>query len=324
MWDTGTAGPRTPGRPEALERAARILGASLPLFRLAGIRVRLHWGFVIVALLLAGWTAAGTEAPCGVAAVVAWGFVEAAILYALVFIHELAHAGAAAARGRRAQEIVLTPLGGTAIIDEAMAGPAMEAEVALAGPGANLVFVGVSVALFARNGLPQAWGEPWSLRAAGSFAFWANVWLAVFNLLPAFPLDGGRVARAVASWRLGERAGTRLAARTGELAAFVMAGLGLWWGGIVALILFGIGVSNLLACEDAIRLLDSGLAVYEEPVPVKAGRPAPDYTREQEELERQVDELLAKVARKGLLSLSFREKRFLRRASRRYRESPPK
>lgn len=313
-------------RLEALRRAARFLGASLPLGSLAGIRLKLHWSFAVVALVLAGWTASSASEPGGVLSVVGWGFVQGAILYAFVLLHEFAHAGMAAARGRTPREIVLTPLGGTAIIDGAMANPLMELEVALAGPVVNLLAVGFGVALNASQGhLPKAWGTPWSLSAAVGFAFWANVWLAVFNLLPAFPLDGGRVVRAIASWRLGERTGTRIAARTGELAAIAMGGVGIWWGGGPALVLIGIGVSNLLACETAIRLLELGCGVYDEPVLARDAHHGPAQgPEEEEELERQVDELLAKIAKGGLSSLTFRERRFLRRASRRYRESLPR
>jgi len=324
--DMGTTEPETQERPEALARAGRLLGASLPLFKLAGIRVRLHWSFALAGVILAAWTAAGAPDPGEGARLVAWGFVEAAILYVLVFVHELAHAGAAMAAGARPFEIVLTPLGGTAIVDGAMTRPATEAGVALAGPCANLVLVALSVALCARSGLPDAWGRSFTLHAAAGFAFWASLWLAVLNLLPAFPLDGGRAARALASWRLGERRGTILAARSGEALALGMSGLGLWWGGPPAVVLCGIGVSNLLACEAAIRALESGLGVYDEPPrgARRSGRSELDPAGEGDEFERRVDELLEKVARGGLSSLSFSERRFLRRASRRYREQEQK
>jgi Zn-dependent protease len=323
-WDETRGLPEAdPERP--LGRAARILNASLPLFPVAGIRLRLHWSFFLVALVFAGWTA--RENPGGGAlAAVAWGSVQAAILYTLVILHELSHAAAAAMKGRGVREIVLTPLGGAAVIDRAMAGPSMEAEVALAGPVSNLLILGVSVAFFLVAEMPPAWAGPMTLGGALAFAFWANLTLGLFNLVPAFPMDGGRVLRAVLAWRKGGRKGTRIACRTGEIMGAGMIVLGILRAGPGGWILFGIGISNIIACELTLRALAAGAAVYEEGESLEYAaarrRAEKQERREREaaELERRVNDLLEKVARDGMKSLSLRERMFLRRASRHYRE----
>ena len=318
--------------PEAGEgrgaRVARILGASLPLFRAGGIRFRLHWSFPLAALVFAGWTASsGYEAPYYM--LFAWGLAQAAILYTLVLLHELGHAAAGAMKGRPAKEIVLTPLGGQAVIDRAMAGPAMEAEVAIAGPVVNLILLALSTAILVPvlAGMPTFRGGPFTLGAAVGFAFWANLIMAVFNLVPAFPLDGGRILRAFLAWRRGEERGTVLAARAGQVLAVVFAVIGVWKGGSPGWILVGIGLANFIACERTVRALGRGLSVYEEYVPrARLGAAPPRETkearaaREREKVERRVDELLEKVSRKGMKSLTFREKMFLKRTSRKYRE----
>jgi Zn-dependent protease len=311
-------------------RIARILGASVPIVRAGGIVFRLHWTFPLAALAFAGWTArSGHGAAFHV--LFAWGLTQAAILYTLVLLHEIGHAAAGRMKGRPAREIVLTPLGGQAVIDRAMATPAMEAEVTLAGPGVNLVFLALSMAVVALAGLgmPSAGGPPFTLGALLGFAFWANLMLAVFNLVPAFPMDGGRVLRALLAWRKGGRRGTVIAARVGEGFGVAFVILGVWKGAPYGWVLASIGAWNFIACEHTVRAVAQGYDVYEEYVPavnVNAESPPRETreeraAREREEIERRVDELLAKVSREGMGSLSSGEKRFLRKASRKYRDA---
>lgn len=305
---------------------ARILNASLPLFKAGGIGFRLHWSFPIVALIFAGWTAsAGYGAPYHV--LFAWGLTEAAILYTLVLLHELGHAAAGRMKGRPAKEIVLTPLGGQALIDRAMAGPSMEAEVTIAGPLVNLVLLALSMAILvpALDEFPSFWGDPFTARAVIGFAFWANVALAVFNLVPSFPMDGGRILRAFLAWRKGAERGTLIAARVGQVTGVFFVVLGIWRRGPFGILLAAIGVSNFIACMQTIRFVRAGAPVYEEYVggvrPRTSETKGERAAREREEVERRVDELLAKVSREGLNSLTFSERRFLKSASRKYRQT---
>jgi stage IV sporulation protein FB len=326
-WEENEPAFLQEGDEPRASRLVRMLGASVPLFCAAGIQFRLHWSFPLAALAFAGWTASSGYGSA-FHVLFAWGLVQAAILYGLVLLHELGHAAAASMKGRPAKRIVLTPLGGQAVIDRAMSGPAMEAEVTIAGPGVNLVFLALSMAAvgLAGSGLPSAGGAPFTLAALGGVAFWANLMLAVFNLAPAFPMDGGRILRAFLAWRKGGRRGTVMAARAGEVMGVVFVVLGILEGGTPGWILACIGVFNFIACEQTVRAVAQGYEVYEEYVPgvsvetaatreADAGRAA----KEREEMQRRVDEILDKVSRTGIGSLSTAEKKFLKQASRKYR-----
>lgn len=323
-----------PGEPYS--RAARILNASIPLFRVGGLRVKLHWSFFVAVLVFAGWTARRGAGAASTGQLLLWGFLQAGILFSLVLLHEFGHSWMAAARGRPAKEIILTPLGGAAVIDHAMAGPAMEAEVTLAGPGVNLVIVAASMAALAGSGSLAKWLDPaqaagvLTLSGALRFAFWANLMLGIFNLAPAYPMDGGRVLRAFLSWRRGAKRGTRLACRVGQVAGALFIAWGIYSGGPFGWILASIGFFNILNCSATIRMVEMGLPVYEDYLPERGHAPErPTETREERaaraaaELERRLDELLDKVASEGMGSLSLGERLFLRRASKHFRNRPP-
>ncbi len=321
---------------EPYSRAARILNASLPLFRAGGIRVKLHWSFFVVVLVFAGWTARAGTGAASTGNLLLWGLLQAGILFSLVLLHEFGHSWMAAAKGRPANEIMLTPLGGAAVIDRAMADPAMEAEVTLAGPGTNLLILAASIAVLAGTGGLAGWLDPSRMTvgftAAGAlrFAFWANLMLGVFNLAPAYPMDGGRVLRAFLSWRRGAKRGTRLACRVGQLMGALFIGYGIYSGGPFGWILASIGFFNILNCSTTIRMVELGLPVYEDYLPERGY--APERTKETREeraarhaaeLEQRLDELLGKVAREGMDALSLGERLFLRRASKHFRNRPP-
>ncbi len=311
------------------ERLRRILNASLPLFRTYGIAIRLHWSFFLFALIFSGWNARLLAGAGGhsAAALVLWGLVQAALLYfALILPHELGHAAMAILKGGSCERITLTPLGGLAHVGGAMRNPGMEAEVTLAGPGVSLLILGVSMAFVSMFGMPTGW-RPFTLSGALGFLFWTNVALVVFNLLPAFPMDGGRILRAYLSWRRGPRAGTRIACRVGQVMAVAFVGAGIWRiasGGFWGWLLIGIGVSNLIACSAALRYLHAGFPVYEQYVPERrilqpsrSDRRELKRKRKDAAFESRMDDLLDKVSKEGIGSLTFRERRFLRQASKR-------
>jgi stage IV sporulation protein FB len=315
-------------RPAA--RLARWLNASLPLFPVGPFSVRLHWSFLLFTVIFATWSARAGAGGASLPVLLAWGLAQAAILYSLVLLHELGHAAAAMLKGGSCSRIVLTPLGGLASVEGAVKSPAAEAESSLAGPGVNLLILALTMVHVSFFGLPTGWWSPFTAAGAFAFLFWANVTLGVFNLLPAFPMDGGRVLRAFLAWRRGPRRGTVAACRTGQVLAFAFVGIGVWeaWrGGFGGWILIGIGIANLLFCAATLRALALGLPVYEEYVPERRIlRPSMRERlelrrgRKEAELERRTDELLDKVSREGMHALSLRERLFLRRASRRYRE----
>ena len=163
------------------------------------------------------------------------------VLFASILVHELAHAAWARRLGIRVYEVELLPFGGVAHLDEpAMVQPAREVGVALAGPAANGLLAAMGMALLALQ-VPAVAAWPVERWTADQLA------LALFNLLPAFPLDGGRVVRALLVPRMGFHRASRAVVHLGRWAGTFMAvagaasylfvGGGLWaavMGGFVA------------------------------------------------------------------------------------------
>jgi Zn-dependent protease len=216
-------------------------GSSITLFHVRGIRVAVDWSWFLVLFLVIFWLSrfygdvlgeSGTEtAPFALAVASAAGF------FGSIVLHELGHALVAIRNGIGITSIQLWIFGGMARMDRESDSPATEFKVAVAGP---LVTLAIVVALTAVG-----------LAAAGPDEFWKAVliesdsgvsgvlaavaWLAsinflvlIFNLLPAFPMDGGRIVRALAWWRTGDRSSaTRFAARLGRVFAYIFIGGGL-------------------------------------------------------------------------------------------------
>jgi stage IV sporulation protein FB len=204
------------------------VGRSLKLFSVRGVDVRLHITFPLILI----FAAVQFGLLAGSAAGAFFGLGAIVILFALVTLHELGHTFAAQRYGIEVKQIVLSPLGGVAQLREMPERPAQELVIALAGPAVNViaaVLMGVTAALFGwglpelRAALPTA-GD-FGLLSLFNYIFITNLFLAAFNLLPAFPLDGGRVLRALLALRLDYVRATSLAATVGRLAAI---GLGLY------------------------------------------------------------------------------------------------
>ncbi|MDO9500408.1 site-2 protease family protein [Falsiroseomonas sp.] len=196
---------------------------SIPLGRIAGTEIRLHLTF----LLLLAWIGVAHGLQGGMAAAVQ-GIVFICLLFGCVVLHEFGHVAAARRYGVRTPDITLLPIGGVARLERMPEKPSEELVVALAGPAVNVV---IALLLFLVLGGVPAVAAMASLEnpAHGLLArlFWVNMTLAVFNLLPAFPMDGGRVLRALLSMRLGSRRATDLAAGIGQALAFALGLIGL-------------------------------------------------------------------------------------------------
>lgn len=181
------------------------------LTKIAGIPLRLHWSF----LALVGGFAAWALYRGGPEALVATGLLSAG-LFGSVVLHELGHALAARRYGIGTAHITLYPFGGIAAIADQPEDPAEELVIALAGPAVNFALVAV-------------FGLLWS--AFGGFLLTAligmNLVMGLFNLIPAFPMDGGRVLRALLAQRMGFVPASLLAIRVGRVFAwgFLAAGL---------------------------------------------------------------------------------------------------
>lgn len=228
------------------------LGWSIAVARIGGTEVRIHVTFLLLLLWIgiAGWARAVGPS--------LWiEFLFILLLFACVLIHEFGHVLAARAFGIRTPDITLYPIGGLARIDTNFADPRRELLIAAAGPAVSLV---LAVALMLAAGKPpvppfSGPGDDWRTMA-GLLAI-ANLVLVLFNLLPVFPLDGGRMFRAALSWTLGRYAGTQIAIWTARLAGALFVLYGLWHGEIIlpligVFVLFSASAEALTADIDRI------------------------------------------------------------------------
>jgi Zn-dependent protease/predicted transcriptional regulator len=207
---------------------------SLKVGSVAGIGVFLHWTF---GLLLLGvpalylWQGATVQA-----ALVGTGVVGA--VFGCVVLHELGHALTARRFDVPTRDITLYPIGGLARLARIPEESMKEFWIAVAGPAVNAVIAALLAALTLGLGLPltpAALFDMAGLPAANVPAtlLWANAALAVFNLLPAFPMDGGRVLRALLATRLSFARATQIAANVGQAMALGFGLLGLFGGNLI-------------------------------------------------------------------------------------------
>lgn len=208
-------------------------GGSLRLGSLVGIGVYVHWTF----LLLVGWALVITLGRGrGLAAAIDL-LVFIVAVFGCIVLHELGHALAARRFGIRTRDIVLLPIGGLARLERMPERPMQEFVVAAAGPLVNVV---IALALYVGL-LASPWPARIELTAldAGNLLVRlvaVNVILVLFNLIPAIPLDGGRMLRAMLALWLGGVAATRLTATMGQLIAAVLAVVGLLYHPLLVLI----------------------------------------------------------------------------------------
>lgn len=206
---------------------------SIKLGRYLGIDVYLHLTFLLLLAFigLSHWVTGGG------AAAAAEGVLFFMALFACVLLHEYGHALMARRYGIPTKDITLLPIGGVARLERLPEQPVQELWVALAGPAVNVVIAG---ALAVWLSLTGSW-EPLSNLSAtqGGLAerlLAANLLLVLFNLLPAFPMDGGRVLRAFLAMRLNYARATRVAAGIGQGMAFLFGFVGLFTNPFLLLI----------------------------------------------------------------------------------------
>jgi Zn-dependent protease len=240
------------------------MNGSLRIGSLAGIPLFIHWTFAI----LIGWivwvnAASGTQ---GV--ILAVGFVLAA--FACIILHELGHALAARRFGVQTRDITILPIGGLARLERIPEKPGQELWVALAGPAVNVVIAAsLAAALTIRHAWPtelSASGRLPDAIAANGFLFTlmnVNIFLVLFNLIPAFPMDGGRVLRALLAYRLDFARATRIAAIVGQVLAVGFAFLGVF--GNPMLLFIALFVFLGAQAESQVAQVRSGL----EGIPVR-------------------------------------------------------
>ncbi|MEO0601467.1 MAG: site-2 protease family protein [Myxococcota bacterium] len=179
-----------------------------------GIPLRLHWSFVFLVVGLCAYGVANLGWPRGLI----FGGVTTATLFLSVVLHEYGHALAARRFGIGTHHITLYPMGGAAAIERMPEEPDQEAVIALAGPATNILLAIVA-------------GWAWLLTSHPYALMFTmlNGAMGLFNLIPAFPMDGGRVLRAVLAKRMGWMRASRTAVRVGRAFVWVFLGVGLLW-----------------------------------------------------------------------------------------------
>ena len=186
---------------------------SVPIFRIAGIQLRIHVTF----LLLIGWVALSSASLA----------IFVLLLFLCVVLHEFGHALAAKAYGINTPDITLLPIGGVARLERIPEEPKQELVIAAAGPAVTAIIALSLFAVIAARGASDLGtvirGDDLVLNI-----FRLNVYLLLFNLIPAFPMDGGRVLRALLATRMTYARATQVAATVGQAFAFLFGIIGLF------------------------------------------------------------------------------------------------
>jgi len=197
---------------------------SFPIGVVAGTVVRVHVTFLLFLVWIGGtqWRVGGRDAAIE-------GVVFIVLIFACVLAHEFGHIFAARRYGIRTPEVTLWPIGGVASLERIPEKPREELVVALAGPAVNVVIAALLLLILGAS-LDSAAMTEFENPRAGLMARLAaaNIFLVIFNLIPAFPMDGGRVLRALLAMRRSHADATRIAARIGQGAAFLFALAGLF------------------------------------------------------------------------------------------------
>ncbi|MBL7064289.1 MAG: site-2 protease family protein [Anaerolineae bacterium] len=219
------------------------MGWSFRIAKVKGIEIKIHATFALVLLWAAlDW---GVARGLGLAGAF-YGVALVSLLFVCVTLHELGHSLVALRYGATVRDITLLPIGGVARLEGGMHHPPQELWMALAGPAVNIALAAVIGAialpllgLQAFGGLGSLWSRLNGLSLEGLLVdlLMANLGLALFNLLPAFPMDGGRVLRALLASRMGELDGTRIAARVGQGLAALLGLVGLFGGALNLLLI---------------------------------------------------------------------------------------
>lgn len=197
-----------------------MLGWSINLFRIFGIQLAVHASFLLLLAYFgfrgweeAGWLGAG------------WRVLLIILFFVCVVLHELGHSLTAMRYGVRVPRILLMPIGGMAEFDRLPRQPAAELLITAAGPAVNFVIAALLV--------PIVWISFWSEQGVAAYSVMdllinltlANLVMGIFNLLPVFPMDGGRILRALLAIKLTYLRATYWASLTGKIFSATLAGI---------------------------------------------------------------------------------------------------
>ncbi len=196
---------------------------AMTIGRVSGIRLAVHWTFIfILAYVFIIYYRLEQDLQQGLL-----GVLLILALFVCVILHELGHALTAKRFNIMTRSITLLPIGGLARLEKIPEKPKQEFLVAIAGPLVNVVIAVIIYSfLYASNVIPTLTENPEDLVKLSGAAFWfnlliANVFLAAFNFIPAFPMDGGRILRALLLYKFSREKATRIAAGIGQFLAII-------------------------------------------------------------------------------------------------------
>lgn len=322
-------------------RLAGVFDRSWRIGRLFGVEIRLH----VMTLLLPAlslWSLGGSTFESGFVAAYVFGSIAA--LYLVILVHEFGHIFVARRFQVRSRAITLSPLGGLAHLESPAPHPRAEIAIALAGPATNALWYGLAKAVVPALG-PT--GLTWF--AVESFAT-LNLYLLLFNLLPFFPLDGGRTFRAALALKLHPNRASLVAANVGVAGGVGLIVYGFVQPGMEGFLVVLIGLRCLQVClreRMAAKYEESPYApardpwsfdsdAWKEGRPIDGGEPEETSRRpglvarvrrdlagraekkaseRRVELQREIDALLEQVAAKGLAGITDAQRAALKRAS---------
>ncbi|HZV70282.1 MAG TPA: site-2 protease family protein [Saprospiraceae bacterium] len=197
---------------------------------ISGIPVKVHWSFGLLLLWVVFETSKGGFQPI----LLLLSLAIVLSVFFCVILHEFGHALAARKFGVKTFDIIMTPIGGIARLERMPDGKGQEFWVAIAGPVVNFLIVGliwISYAVFKGEVLPLFSSSFWNFEQEATSYFkiilLANGYLGAFNLLPAFPMDGGRILRSLLSLRMDRNKATQIASFAGQVIALIMFGYGI-------------------------------------------------------------------------------------------------
>ena len=204
---------------------------SFRLGKIAGIPIQCHVTF----LMMVAWIAVSRGLFTGQAGPALTAVALLLLVFLCVLLHELGHALTARRYGIETRDITLLPIGGVARLERMPEKPSQELLVALAGPAVNVV---IAIVLAAVNrGLARPFLDMLTQGSLLESLLAVNVWIVLFNLIPAFPMDGGRVLRALLAMRLDYGRATTIASGVGQAVALVFGAFGVFSHNLILLLI---------------------------------------------------------------------------------------
>lgn len=212
---------------------------SLSLGKLLGIRVQVHWTFLLIIAwaVYVGWSQGG-----GLQSVL-WTTALILTIFVCVVLHEMGHSLTARRYGIATRKITLLPIGGVASLDRMPEDPKQELMVAVMGPAVNVMIAGVlfffvrtKLSVFQQPEEAEAFFQQVNAENFLVYLYTTNILLVVFNAIPAFPMDGGRVLRALLSFRMDRVRATQIAADLGKFIAIFFFFIGFVWNPLLIFI----------------------------------------------------------------------------------------